>query len=49
MPASLPSKDDLCPAIIRVENGLLCELGDLFFSLLKDFTLPEGSVSRNGT
>jgi hypothetical protein len=49
MPASLPSKDDLCPAIIRVENGLLCELGDLFFSLLKDFTLPEGNVLLIGS
>jgi hypothetical protein len=49
MPASLPSKNDLCPAIIRVENGLLCELGDLFFSLLKDFTLPEGSVLLIGS
>jgi len=49
MPASLPSKSDLCPAIIRVEGGLLCELGDLFFSLLKDFTLPEGSVLLIGS
>jgi hypothetical protein len=45
----MPSKDDLCPAIIRVEDGLLCELGDLFFSLLRDFTLPEGSVLLIGS
>ncbi len=32
MPACLPSKDDLCPAIIRVEGGLLCEL-ETFSSL----------------
>ncbi len=48
-PACLPSRDDLCPAIIRVEGGLLCELGDLFFSLQKDFTLPEGSVLLIGS
>jgi hypothetical protein len=29
--------------------NLVCELGDFFFSLLKDFTLPEGSVLLIGS
>ncbi len=37
-PAALPSTGEKCPAIIRVEGGLLSERGDLF-SLLRDFTL----------
>ncbi len=37
-PASLPSTGKKCPAIIRVEGGLLSEL---FYSLLRDFTLPD--------
>jgi hypothetical protein len=48
-PAALPSLDGKCPAIIRVEGGLLSELGDFFYSLLKDFTLPEGSVLMIGS
>ncbi len=48
-PAALPSLDGKCPAIIHVEGGLLSELGDFFYSLLKDFTLPEGSVLLIGS
>jgi hypothetical protein len=48
-PAALPSLDGKCPAVIRVEGGLLSELSDFFYSLLKDFTLPEGSVLLIGS
>ncbi len=48
-PAALPSIGERCPAIIRVECGLLSELGYLFFSMLRDFTLPEGSVLLIGS
>jgi hypothetical protein len=48
-PAALPSIGERCPAIIRVECGLLSELGDHFFSMLRDFTLPEGSVLLIGS
>jgi hypothetical protein len=48
-PAALPSLDGKCPAVICVEGGLLSELGDFFYSLLKDFTLPEGSVLLIGS
>jgi hypothetical protein len=48
-PAALPSLDRKCPAVILVEGGLLSELGDFFYSLLKDFTLPESSVLMIGS
>ncbi|MFN9960148.1 MAG: hypothetical protein ACK55I_44265, partial [bacterium] len=41
--------DEKCPAIIRVEGALLSELGDIFYSLLRDFTLPEGSILLIGS
>jgi hypothetical protein len=49
MPAAMPSLDEKCPAIIRVEGALLSELGDIFYSLLRDFTLPEGSILLIGS
>ncbi len=48
-PAALSSLDRKCPTVIHVEGGLLSELGDFFYSLLKDFTLPEGSVLLIGS
>ncbi len=48
-PAALPSLDGKCPAVIRVEGGLLSELGDFFYSLMKDYTFPEGSVLMIGS
>jgi hypothetical protein len=44
MPTAMPSLDEKCPAIIHIEGGLLNELGDIFYSLLCDFTMPEGIV-----
>ncbi len=44
MPAILPSKDDLCPIIMRVEGGLLREIGTTFLSQLSKYTIQEGSV-----
>jgi hypothetical protein len=49
MPAAMPSLDEKCPAIIRVEGALLSELGDIFYSLLRDFTMPEGSILLIGS
>jgi hypothetical protein len=49
MPAAMPSLGEKCPAIIRVEGALLSELGDIFYSLLRDFTLPEGSILLIGS
>jgi hypothetical protein len=44
MPAILPSKDDLCPIIMRIDGGLLREIGTAFVSQLSRYTVPEGSV-----
>jgi hypothetical protein len=44
MPAILPSKDDLCPIIMRIDRGLLREIGTAFISQLSRYTVPEGSV-----
>jgi hypothetical protein len=43
-PAVLPSEDELCPFIFRVEGGLLREIGTAYLNQLGDFTIPEGSV-----
>ncbi len=43
-PPILPSTDELCPIIFRVEGGLLREIGVAFLNTLGDFTIPEGSV-----
>ncbi len=43
-PPVLPSKDELCPIVFRVEGGLLREIGVAFLNTLGDFTIPEGSV-----
>ena len=45
----LPSANESCPAIIRVEGGLLCELTDAFIDTLGEFTMPEGSVILIGS
>ncbi len=44
MPAVLPSKKEMCPIIIRIDGGLLRELGTTFLELLGRFAVPEGSV-----
>jgi hypothetical protein len=44
MPAVMPCKDELCPIIIRIDGGLLRELGTTFLELLGRYTVPEGSV-----
>jgi hypothetical protein len=49
MPAVLPSVNSLCPAIIRVEGGLLWEIGDAFCNLYSDFALPVGSIILIGS
>jgi hypothetical protein len=46
MPAVLPCKDELCPIIIRIDGGLLRELGTTFLELLGR---PEGSVILIGS
>ncbi len=43
-PAVLPSRDESCPVVFRVEGGLLREIGIAFMNMLGDFTIPEGSV-----
>jgi len=45
----LPLKENSCPAIIRIEDGSLKELGDSFCCLLGEHTLPEGSVMAIGS
>jgi hypothetical protein len=46
MPAVLPSKKEMCPIIIRIDGGLLRELGTTFLELLGRYAVPvpEGSV-----
>jgi hypothetical protein len=44
MPAILPSKDDLCPIVMRVDGGLLREIGTTFLAQLSRYTIPEGCV-----
>jgi hypothetical protein len=44
MPAILPSKDDLCPIIMRVDGGLLRKIGTTFLAQLSKYSIPEGSV-----
>ena len=44
MPAILPSKDGKCPIIVRVDGGLLREIGTNFLLRLSCFAVPEGSV-----
>jgi hypothetical protein len=44
MPAVLPSKKEMCPIIIRIDGGLLWELGMTFLGLLGRYAVPEGSV-----
>jgi hypothetical protein len=44
MPPILPSKDGKCPVILRIEGGLLREIGTYFLDRLQGFAVPEGSV-----
>jgi len=44
MPAILPCKDELCPIVMRIDGGLLREIGTAFISQLSRYTVPEGSV-----
>jgi len=44
MPAILPSEDGKCPIIIRVDGGLLREIGTNFMLRISGFAVPEGSV-----
>jgi hypothetical protein len=43
-PAVLPSREESCPVVFRVEGGLLREIGIAFMNMLGDFTIPERSV-----
>jgi hypothetical protein len=43
------SKGGLCPIIIRIDSGLLKELGTTFLGLLGNYTVPEGSVFLIGS
>lgn len=45
----LPSKKGMCPAIIRIDGGLLRELGTTFLTILGKHYLPEGSVILIGS
>jgi len=44
MPAVLPSLDGKCPIIVRMDGGLLREIGTNFLSRLRGYSIPEGSV-----
>jgi hypothetical protein len=44
MLAVLPSKKEMCPIIIRIDGGLLRELGTTFLELLGRYAVLEGSV-----
>jgi hypothetical protein len=49
MPLILPPKDRKCPVILRVEGGLLREIGTYFLDRLQGFAVPEGSVIVTGS
>jgi hypothetical protein len=49
IPAILPSKDGKCPIILRVEGGLLREIGTYFLDRLHGYSVPEGSAIIIGT
>jgi hypothetical protein len=42
MPAILPSEDGKCPIIIRVDGGLLREIGTNFMLRISGFAFPKG-------
>jgi hypothetical protein len=44
MPAVLPSLDGKCPIIVRMDGGLLREIGTNFLARLRGYSIPEGSV-----
>jgi len=41
-PAILPSAENRCMAIVRLEHGSLDELIDLFLKISRPVTIPEG-------
>jgi hypothetical protein len=43
-PPILPARDGHCPLIIRVEDGTLQEIGEVFFERLKAYSAPHGSL-----
>jgi hypothetical protein len=43
MPAILPSKDGKCPIIVRVDGGLLREIGTNFLQRLSGFAFRKGA------
>jgi hypothetical protein len=47
-PAVLPSAENLCLVIIRLESGSLDELIDLFLKISRPVTVPEGRSSSLG-
>ncbi len=49
MPPMLPSRDVMCPAVIRIDGGHLRELGTSLITLLRRYILPEGSVIMIGS
>ncbi len=44
MPAILPSLEGKCPVILRMDGGLLREIGTNFLARLRGYSIPEGSV-----
>jgi hypothetical protein len=48
-PAVLPSAENRCIAIIRLESGSLDELIDLFLKISRPVTVPEGTVVLFGS
>jgi hypothetical protein len=49
MTVVIPSKDELCPIVVRIDGGLLCKLGTTFLELLCRYTVPEGSFLLIGS
>ena len=48
-PAVLPSGENRCLAIIRLESGSLDELIDLFLKISRPVSVPEGTVVLFGS
>jgi hypothetical protein len=48
-PAVLPSAENRCLSIIRLESGSLDELIDLFLKISRPVTIPEGTVVLFGS
>jgi hypothetical protein len=48
-PAVLPSAENRCMAIVRLEHGSLDELIDLFLKISRPVTIPEGTIILFGS